>query len=182
MTSPPYGDNKTTVPYGQHSYLPLQWINPDDIPGGFDVGVLDSTGALDSRSLGGSLTGALAARDELCQMSPSLGAFLPLIQGRPALEKKVLAFVRDYRSALHFAFERLRPNGYSFLTLGERRVGGHTMPLVAVTRELLEADQQQFVDLIERRLFRKRMATVNSEGTTMRKESILVMRAPAGAG
>ena len=27
VTSPPYGDNNTTVPYGQYSYLPLQWID-----------------------------------------------------------------------------------------------------------------------------------------------------------
>src|SRR5690606_9644856 len=31
VTSPPYGDNATTVPYGQHSYLPLQWISLEDI-------------------------------------------------------------------------------------------------------------------------------------------------------
>ena len=31
MTSPPYGDNHTTVTYGQASYLPLQWIDRSDI-------------------------------------------------------------------------------------------------------------------------------------------------------
>src|SRR5690606_11058268 len=31
VTSPPYGDNKTTVTYGQYSYLPLQWIDLKDI-------------------------------------------------------------------------------------------------------------------------------------------------------
>jgi site-specific DNA-methyltransferase (cytosine-N4-specific) len=31
ITSPPYGDNDTTVSYGQHSYLPLQWIDFSDI-------------------------------------------------------------------------------------------------------------------------------------------------------
>ena len=31
ITSPPYGDNTSTVPYGQYSYLPLQWIDLHDI-------------------------------------------------------------------------------------------------------------------------------------------------------
>ena len=31
VTSPPYGDNTSTVPYGQYSYLPLQWIDLHDI-------------------------------------------------------------------------------------------------------------------------------------------------------
>ncbi len=31
LTSPPYGDGATTVPYGQYSYLPLQWIELADI-------------------------------------------------------------------------------------------------------------------------------------------------------
>ena len=31
VTSPPYGDNRTTVPYGQHAFLPLQWVELSDI-------------------------------------------------------------------------------------------------------------------------------------------------------
>jgi len=31
VTSPPYGDNQTTVPYGQAAWLPLQWIDIEDI-------------------------------------------------------------------------------------------------------------------------------------------------------
>lgn len=31
LTSPPYGDNHTTVTYGQYSYLPLSWIDLKDI-------------------------------------------------------------------------------------------------------------------------------------------------------
>ncbi len=31
LTSPPYGDNHTTMPYGQASYLALRWIDTSDI-------------------------------------------------------------------------------------------------------------------------------------------------------
>lgn len=44
VTSPPYGDSKTTVAYGQFSRLSLQWL-------GFDNEDLDT----DNRSLGGKL-------------------------------------------------------------------------------------------------------------------------------
>lgn len=188
MTSPPYGDNKTTVPYGQHSYLPLQWIDTSDIPGGLDEELLKSTGTIDSRSLGGSLVGAEESRAALVAASSSFKRFIPRLAGKPALEKKVLAFVRDYELGLVAAFANLRKGGYSFLTLGERRVGGHTMPLVGITRELLEHNGQEFVDLVERRLSRKRMATKNSEGSTMATETVLVMknvrptRRPSAAG
>ena len=36
VSSPPYGDNHTTVTYGQTSYLPLQWIDPKDIDCPYD--------------------------------------------------------------------------------------------------------------------------------------------------
>ncbi len=176
MTSPPYGDNTTTIPYGQHSYLPLQFIDPDDIPGGFDRSLIAHTHAIDARSLGGSLRAAEKSRAELNGRSAALENFLTKLQGRAPLEKKVLAFVRDYDRGLKAAYSNLRCGGYSFLTLGERRVGGEVMPLVQITRELLESHGQQYVDIVTRRLHRKRMANRNSEGSTMATETILVMQ------
>ena len=37
ISSPPYGDNATTVPYGQNAYLPLQWIDLNDIEDGLSA-------------------------------------------------------------------------------------------------------------------------------------------------
>lgn len=176
MTSPPYGDNKTTVPYGQHSYLPLQWIDTNDIPGGFDPTLLNSTARIDTLSLGGSLADADRVRNELEAKSPALAVFLRQLDDRPPLRRKVLAFVRDYSHGLASASAHLRPSAYSFLTLGERRVGGHVMPLVEVTRDLLQSIDHSYVHLVERRLSRKRMASRNSEGSTMATEFILIMR------
>lgn len=179
MTSPPYGDNSTTIPYGQHSYLPLQFIDPDDIPGGFDRSLIETTHAIDHRSLGGSIREAEKARADLGAKSPALATYLKHLAGKPALEKKVLAFVRDYDRGFGAALANLSPGGFAFLTLGERRVGGHTFPLVQVTQELLEARDQTYVTTVERRLSRKRMAVRNSVGSTMATESILVMQSPA---
>lgn len=182
MTSPPYGDNKTTVPYGQHSYLPLQWIAVADIPGAFDASLLESTHRIDSLSLGGSLKHADEACDDLCALSPALGGFMVHISDTPPLRKKVLSFVRDYREALATLGPRLKNGAFCFLTLGERRVGKHTFPLVEITKELLLENGHEYVTTIERVLpgSRKRMAPKNSEGATMAQEWILVTRSWTG--
>lgn len=178
MTSPPYGDNKTTVPYGQHSYLPLCWIDTDDIPGGFDRSLLESTLRIDSVSLGGSLRDADRARNELVSRSDALGRFLNLVDDAPSLRKKTLSFVRDYREALQSLRPRLRPGAFCFFTLGERRIGGQTFPLVEITKDLLVADGHEEVTTVERILpsSRKRMASKNRQGATMAQEWIVVTR------
>lgn len=178
MTSPPYGDNKTTVPYGQHSYLPLQWIAHADIPGAFDETLMESTHRIDLLSLGGSLKEADASRDALCEKSATLRAWLPRIDEQPALRRKVLSFVRDYQRALSDLSPRLKDGAFCFFTLGERRVGKQTFPLVDITRELLAADNHEEVATIERVLpgSRKRMAAKNSQGATMAQEWVLVTR------
>ena len=178
MTSPPYGDNKTTVPYGQHSYLPLQWIAHADIPGTFDETLMNSTHRIDLLSLGGSLRGADASGDALCEKSASWRRWLPRIDEKPALRKKVLSFVRDYQRALSNLGPRLKNGAFCFFTLGERRVGKQTFPLVDITRELLVADNHEEIMTIERALpgSRKRMAAKNNQGVTMAQEWVLVTR------
>ncbi|MGC1376868.1 MAG: hypothetical protein WA821_11615, partial [Anaerolineales bacterium] len=55
ITSPPYGDNLSTVPYGQFSYLPLQWIDMNDIDAKATEGNwLRTTQEIDRQSLGGN--------------------------------------------------------------------------------------------------------------------------------
>jgi hypothetical protein len=178
MTSPPYGDNRTTVPYGQHSYLPLRWIDHGDLVGTFDIDLLSSTARIDSLSLGGSIVGAEEARKSLLEAAPSLAPFFYSIEEKPILDKKVLAFARDYAAALTTSSSRLRDGGISFWTLGERRVNREIMPLVALTREKLESLGHSHVTTITRRLplGRKRMAGRNSQGSTMATEYILVMK------
>ena len=176
MSSPPYGDNDTTVTYGQHSYLPLQWIEPSDLVGTLEPSLLSSTGRIDTLSLGGSLVGALNSRATLTERSSALAAFLPQIEDRPDLLKKVLSFSRDYEAALVSATVPLKIGGFSFWTLGERRVGKKLVPLVRITEEFLAHNGHEKVHLITRELplKRKRMAAVNSIGSTMSREYVLV--------
>ena len=76
VTSPPYGDNATTVPYGQYSYLPLQWVDLWDIDGDLGPGCLASTHEIDTRSLGGSKRGTEVAADHLSDLSPAFASYI----------------------------------------------------------------------------------------------------------
>ncbi|WP_141251119.1 hypothetical protein [Pseudomonas syringae] len=178
MTSPPYGDNKTTVPYGQHSYLALCWIDHRDLNESFDPAMLESTSKIDTMSLGGSLKDADLCIEDLSRTSTSLQEFVASIQEVPHLRKKVLSFCRDYKRSLSTASNQVKPGGFCFFTLGERRVGKKVFPLVGITKDFLVASNHEIVTTIERTLpaSRKRMAAKNSEGTTMAKEWILVTR------
>lgn len=177
MTSPPYGDNHTTIPYGQYSYLPMNWIDPRDLPR-VDPSWLTSIGALDTSSLGGSRA-RLSAEDlkRVQKLSASLRYYVEGLTAEPRLQAKVATFARDYARSLQNISDRLRPGGFSFWTLGERRVGGTAMPLVAVTREVLHSLGHEHVTTIERRLpSNKRMGVKNSLGATMLYEHILITR------
>ena len=177
VTSPPYGDNTSTVPYGQYSHLPLQWIDLEDIHEDADSHCLRSTHEIDTRSLGGSRKNAVDAVECLLDVSPSLKMTLDRLQQLPAdRQGRVAAFCRDIDSALFTALKALRPNAYMIWTVGNRRVGGELVPTDAILEELLVAKGVHPVTRVERKIPSKRMATRNTISSTMRGEATLVFR------
>jgi hypothetical protein len=99
LTSPPYGDNVTTIPYGQHAYLPMQWIDMSDIDRKVTESCLRSTHEIDSRSLGGSRIVARADRENLRALSPAFDNTLATLAGSPRdSSQRVTAFCRDLLS------------------------------------------------------------------------------------
>ena len=177
VTSPPYGDNTTTVPYGQYSYLPLQWIDLHDIDEDADPSYLRSTHEIDARSLGGSKKNAVHKVQHLLAVSPSLKETLRRLEQLPADRAgRVAALCRDLDGSLRPVLEALRPNAYMIWTVGNRRVGGESVPTDAILEELLAAKGGRLVTRIERQIPSKRMATRNAFASTMRGEAILVFR------
>ncbi|MCB9688817.1 MAG: site-specific DNA-methyltransferase [Alphaproteobacteria bacterium] len=177
ITSPPYGDNTTTVPYGQYSYLPLQWIDLEDIHDRTDSSYLVSTYEIDSRSLGGGRKSALEDVAKLREDCPSLDATLKRLARLPAdRSSRVAAFCRDLDSSLDAALAALRTNGYMIWTVGNRRVGGDEVPTDQILTELLGNRGAVLVASIQRHIPSKRMATRNSIASTMRGETILLFR------
>ena len=177
VTSPPYGDNTSTVPYGQYSYLPLQWIDLHDIDDNADCRCLRTTQEIDARSLGGSRKNAVEDVTHLMDVSPSLNQTLCRLKKLPADRgARAAAFYRDLDGSLRTVLKALRPRAYMIWTVGNRRVGGDPVPTDRILEELMTARSVHLVTRLKRKIPNKRMATRNSIAATMRGEVILVFR------
>lgn len=177
VSSPPYGDNHTTVTYGQYSYLPLQWIDIDDIDNLSVRDMLSTTCVIDSLSLGGSKRGYVHKLEVLKGLSLSLVDTVTLIENSNKNNvKKVVSFLYDLNLALDNSLRYLRNNAYMIWTLGNRRVSNVEVPLDKIMKELLESKGCKFVYQIDREILSKRMAKRNKIASTMEREIILMMR------
>lgn len=177
ITSPPYGDNVSTVPYGQFSFLPLQWINLEDIDPNAKAEYLRTTHEIDSRSLGGSQRIEADVRHSIVARSVTLGRLLVHLD-RESEDKpqRVTAFFRDLDKCLPQILRTLRPGSLMVWVLGNRRVANAQVPLDRILRELLEHHGARLVVKLARHIPSKRMALKNNIAKTMSAESILVMR------
>ena len=165
------------MPYGQFSYLPLQWIDLEDIDKDLDGRCLRTTHAIDATSLGGSRKNALREVTHVLKVSPSLKETLRRLEGLPPdRATRVAAFFRDLDSSLRSAIQPLRSGAYMIWTVGNRRVGGVSIPTDAILQELLVAKGGYPVTRVQRKIPSKRMATRNAIASTMRREAILVLR------
>jgi hypothetical protein len=177
VTSPPYGDNVSTVPYGQNAFLPLQWIELTDIADDLGPECLASTHHIDSQSLGGSRK--IGSRDiqVLSELSKTFEQTASRLRDHPPDRLgRVTAFYRDLNRCLGPILSRLRPNAYMIWTVGNRNVGGQPVPTDKILIDLLRDKGAVVVTRLERRILSKRMAHKNLQSATMTKESILVMR------
>lgn len=177
FTSPPYGDNLTTVPYGQFSYLPLQWIPSSDICYSIPDDLLSSTLAIDSSSLGGSKRKAREKAERVAGRSSSfLEVFDRLMRLEGDYAKRVAVFSFDLVASFDSFSDKLRHDGLMFVTIGNRSVGGEIIPLDKILAESLEDRHVIQLGEIEREIPRKRMPNRNSISSTMNKEKVLIFR------
>jgi hypothetical protein len=177
VTSPPYGDNVTTVPYGQHAYLPLQWIDLSDIDPAITPDCLKTTHEIDARSLGGRRRDAIKETVELREVSPSFAATIKALESEPVDRKtRVAGFIRDLDASLDPILGLLKRNAYLIWTVGNRQVAKRPVPLDAILSELLASKKVIPVANFNRDIPTKRMAVKNSITETMHREAILVFR------
>ncbi|MNJ41573.1 DNA methylase [compost metagenome] len=177
ITSPPYGDNPTTVPYGQFSYLPLMWIDTADLRNNVPAKLLENASAIDRESLGGAHKGAIKSVEQLRGMSQSFSSSIDsLLKFDNNAPKRLSSFINDLNDSLDGMLYRIKSDGYLVWTLGNRHMSGQKIPLNEILRELLEARGCQFVVEIDRAIPHKRMASRNSSSQTMNEEQVLIMR------
>jgi len=172
ITSPPYGDSRTTVAYGQFSRLSAQWIDIFDNP--------DDASGVDKELLGGN---GISTIDHYLP-SNELKESLQKIQKRDEKRaKEVLSFYIGLNDCLKNAYKILKPNKYFCLVIGNRLVKQVRIPTDFIIVELAENIGFVCEDIMVRNIPSKRMPIKNSPTNiageleeTMTKESIVILR------
>lgn len=146
LTSPPYGDSRTTVQYGAASALCLSIVSQID---GFQQ--LASTGGeIDARCLGGPAEG------EACHESIDLKKYWSGSRDRrPA--RAVKQFLSHYSEACDAIADCMKPGGIAVLVVGRRYTGGSRVRLDDFTVDHFLACGFDLVERTTRDLRQKRL-------------------------
>ena len=171
FTSPPYGDSRTTVAYGQYSRLPWQWLSASD-----------EIISLDSQLLGGNSKNSdekiLTLSKTLCKQAQEI---------RNADNSKrindVLAFYNDLFETLKSAHYYLAHEKYFILVTGNRTVKNVCLRTDLIISEFACSLGFSTEKILSRNILNKRMARKNSPtnkagktANTMLTENIIILK------
>lgn len=178
VTSPPYGDNKTTVTYGQFSYLPLQWIDLHDIDERANKSFLSTTSQIDSFGLGGVIK--KLTQEELRLLFGVSPTFEQVYQQinyiDPKRARKVAIFFYDIYVTIQNIHRAMKINGYQVWTVGNRTVAGINIPNNVIMTDFIRCQGSILIKTINREILNRRMAARNSQANLMTFEDILIFR------
>ncbi len=168
VTSPPYGDSRTTVAYGQFSRLSSQWLG------------LEGYENVDKKSLGGISVATLH-----CSLpSETLSEVIKVIgKADERRAKDVLSFYIDLNKALIEIDKVMKKRGVLCFVIGNRSVKGIRLPTDIILAELLTNLGYCHLATIIRNIPSKAMPLRNSPSNiagrvsdTIHKENIVIMR------
>jgi len=172
ITSPPYGDSRTTVAYGQFSRLSAQWIDIFEDP--------NKASGVDNELLGGRASKTLKHSLSSSYLKDSLDKISKKDEKRA---KDVLSFYIGLNDCLKQAYRILKTKKYFCLVIGNRLVKQVRIPTDFIIAELGEKIGFTCEDIFVRNIPGKRMPIKNSPTNivgaleeTMNKESIVVLR------
>ncbi len=177
VTSPPYGDNQTTIPYGQFSYLAMRWIPHEDLPGTVATQLMANTNSLDAVSLGGTVRGAEEKEAAVRSVSRHFDAFVREAErtDRRRATRKVSSFVADFAEALAHLRSGATSTAHWVLTTGNRTAAGLTVPFDAICKDLVTSLGGKPIASLRRELPNKRMPSRNSQGVMITTETTTVV-------
>jgi hypothetical protein len=181
ITSPPYGDNQTTVTYGQFSYLPLQWIPIEDIDDKITFDYLKTIQQIDSNSLGGKMIENFSRKKEcLFQKSDTVKQLFDSFDLNEQIKaRKVINFVHDLDKTIDNLLVKLNKGAYMVWTVGNRNVNKQVVQNDNILIDLLSSKKVKLITDLERDILGKRMPGRNNFSNTMSKEKILIFKTPA---
>ena len=163
LTSPPYGDSKTTVAYGQFSTFINEWL-----------------GYKNARKLDSNLMGGLRAKKLYTK-----GVIKECIVEIAKIDKKraleVSSFYDDLESSIQSLKDSLNIGAKVFFIVGNRRVKNITLPTDKFVAEMFCKYGFRHLQSIKRKISNKVMPLQNSPtnktgilSTTMNEEIIVV--------
>jgi hypothetical protein len=177
ITSPPYGDNQTTIPYGQFSYLAMRWIPETDLPGTGASQLMSNTNALDAVSLGGTVRGAEEKEAAVRAVSRNFDTFVREAErtGRKQATRKVSSFISDFVETLNHMRASASGTAHWVLTTGNRTAAGLTVPFDAICKDIVSGLGGKPIASLRRELPGRRMPSRNSQGVMITTETTTVV-------
>lgn len=145
VTSPPYGDSRTTVAYGQFSRWANEWF-------GFE-----NAKSLDNELMGGSR--CREVKFESVELAETLAEIRALDEKR---YWDVISFLNDYAYSIQHVSNAVRIGGRVCYVVGDRRVKGIQIPLDYFTAEMFEQCGFEHINTIVREIPNKRMPSLTS--------------------
>ena len=145
ITSPPYGDSRTTVAYGQFSRWANEWFN------------FENAKILDRVLMGGKRI------KEASLKTTSIKSELDEIKSIDIKRYyEVISFLEDYEMSISNVSKKIRKGGRVCFVVGNRTVKGVQIPLDFFTAEKFEANGFKLDEIIVRNIPSKRMPSKNS--------------------
>ena len=163
LTSPPYGDSRTTVAYGQFSTLSNEWI-------GFA-----NARKIDSQLMGGKKVKTLYNKGVLSS---------PIKKINKADQKRALevsSFYMDLKNSIKQVSQSIKPKGFAVYIVGNRKVKNIDLPTDQFIAEQFEKNHFQHIFTYARLISSKVMPSQNSPTNiagkkmhTIHKEYIII--------
>ena len=172
VTSPPYGDSRTTVAYGQFSRLSAQWIDIFDDP--------NKASSVDNNLLGGKGTKDLVHNLNSPHLKETINKISKADKKRAC---EVLSFYIGLEKCIKQAHRLLKSNRHFCLVIGNRLVKQLRIPTDFIVAELGEKNGFACEDIVVRNIPGKRMplktSPTNIAGVledTMTRESLVILK------
>ncbi|OGZ77663.1 MAG: hypothetical protein A2256_02530 [Candidatus Staskawiczbacteria bacterium RIFOXYA2_FULL_32_7] len=170
ITSPPYGDSRTTVAYGEYSSFGSDWVDDLNCYGG-------NAYKVDKESMG-----KIGQIDENIRKHSILVNTIKRIEN---FDKKrageVFYFFNGYYNAIKNVVSKLNENGKVCFVVGNRTVKGQQIPMDQITASFLDSMGLKFENIFVRDILNKVMPSQNSptniigeKSNTMSNEYIVV--------
>lgn len=174
ITSPPYGDSRTTVAYGEYSRLSLQWLDL------FELSEKEIMG-IDKTLMGGN---KYRNGFEFTISSNTLRTSLERIKDID-LERAgdVYSFYLDLSKSIAAIADKTKSGGYQFWVVGNRTVKGELLLTDKIISEIAAQYGLQHIHTVDRNIINKVMPSLNSptnesgvKSSTMSNEHIVILR------